>query len=124
MQTNPICTARVTERHSHSPQASPLFAQAIPNHSTTPISSVLIRVHPWPILVLPFAQTVLSLCAKKKPKISKRGGNEPEYLREIRHFLHSNLRIFAYFLQKPHAEPEHLRLALSKTRFNPPKSNP
>src|SRR5271154_2183872 len=57
------------------------------------------------------------LCAKKRPKTMKGGGAEPEDLREIRHFLRSNLNIFAYFLQKPPAEPEYLRLALSKTRF-------
>jgi len=124
MHTKPIRTPKLTERQSRSHPAEPLFAQATrnPTPSSAPITSVLIRVHLWPIPVLPRAHAILTLCAKKKAKISKRGGNEPEYLREIRHFLHSNLRIFAYFLQKPHAEPEHLRLALSKTRFNSPKT--
>jgi len=120
MQTKTICTAMVTERQSRYHSERPLFTQAIPtlNPSSSPTSSVFVCVHPWLIHVLSRAHTLLTLCAKKRSKTQKRGGNEPEYLREIRHFLHSNLRIFAYFLQKPRVEPEHLRLALSKTPFS------
>ena len=98
-------------RHPNQPPITdyPLPITSLPAYPPSPS----IRIHPRSIPAL----RNLSLCAKKWAKISNRGGNELEDLREIRHFSRSNLKIFPYFLQKPRAEPEYLRLALSKTRF-------
>jgi len=103
-------------RHPNQPPITdyPLPITSLPAYPPSPS----IRIHPRSIPAL----RNLSLCAKKWAKISNRGGNELEDLREIRHFLHSNLKIFPYFLQKPRAEPEYLRLALSKTRFSSAKN--
>jgi hypothetical protein len=89
MTKTTIGTASVTKRPSRIPHPSTPLAQMTQKQkpSTTTPPSVLIRVHPWLIPLLPRARTVLSLCDKKNPKTHARGGNEPVGLLPFCHAL-------------------------------------